>query len=150
MIIDNGAALNRHSRTGRPLNGFNTDHQYSWGVIKSGAFNQTVDQIRVALKVEQDYKTMTKTSPNKTTLDIVFRIVLTLLSRPDQIMALDGVDIGVTRPTRTAIINRLEKLDYIEVYQGFTMKSTDTDSKKAFQSRSMGLKASYKLLNTVV
>jgi DNA-binding MarR family transcriptional regulator len=138
LIISNGGAIARHSKTGRQLNQFKHTQQYSIAEINHARITDILQHVKRAQAVELKYKGLTKVSPNKATLDTVLKLILCLLIYPNRIMSIDSLDIGITRPTRTAIINKLEKLGLIEVYQGFSVKDGG--------GRPMGIKPTNELL----
>lgn len=151
MIINNGSALIRHSKTGRPLNQFKVTDLYSWADLYTSEVDQQVKILRAVSLIESEYLDGIKVRPNSKTVELVFRVILGLLLNPYRVMAIDQ-DIGDTsRPTRSTVFNRLELLGYIEIYQGFSTKGAEgaEGSKRGFVARPMGIKPTSKLISLI-
>ncbi len=140
MLIENGLGLERHTKTGRPLNKWNPDLQKPTWDLLSDRHNATVRAFEIALRVSEDYKKENKRATKKR-LELIRRIVSWLVINNNKLLQVSTMVFNINYQMLKNIVDDLEKRELIDVYQGFSMASGG--------ARPMAIKATIKLLKYI-
>lgn len=139
MIINNGSALQRHDRTGRPLNLWANDQKVSCEVLHSSYLKKQIKAVKIGQAVAVLYKAQHKRSTYKA-CGIVESFCVWLALNPSKVLEINHNAVKLSEHALKKVIDNLEAMEVIEVFQGFP---------HANGARPKAIKATEKLLNLI-
>ena len=145
MLIDNAKKILLHNTTQRPLNKFPDALQYPFSELSSKSFDIQYKSAIASVTACKLYKETYRRSTYKA-LAIVGKCVMWLYSNPDKLLQMSGLLSGADKRTLRAICGKLEELGLVEIYQGYSYKTSDG----TLAARPLAIKASDKLLQLSV
>ena len=121
MVVNNGSGIKRDKRTGRELNTLKENMQLHTDSLWADEFENKLRSHLIASKVVELYKKENKRTRSDTALFLA-RLIVWLVIHPEMHLQIKAKDIKLNSRTVKKIIDTLERLGYIKVYQGFNTK----------------------------
>lgn len=132
MLLESKSVIERHNKTGRPLNKWSRSVQSEYYDLKEGKFSYNYKRFKVVNDILAEFKAKKPRTTVKK-LEIMGEILLWLCYHPNRVL-----NVSSRNPhfkTTKRIAEDLEVFNIVEIYQGF---STDVDGRRV--SVPMGLK----------
>ncbi|AFK66738.1 hypothetical protein COPG_00142 [Colwellia phage 9A] len=142
MIIDNAKGqVKRHSKSGRPLNLFNKNYSDKaplakvqktmddlfFGKIGNVSVSRAFDYFTTANELSVKYKLSNKSFTNKRIV-IFQKFIMWCFLNIDETLQIKIIPSIVSRDMLKFIVEDLEKLGYVEIYDGFPIIKGDKRS----------------------